>query len=388
MAKFTPYALSALPTSGIDVNGLYFIKGASSASFNIFIRKGDNSDWVTLGTVDSVDSVNGLTGGVKVDLEFTAGKLKILATGAGTAVSVTEINLDAAYRKIGVNIDWSEITGIPNFALDSAVVHIAGAETITGAKTFSTNVSIPLVPTGNAHSTSKKYVDDADANLQTQITNISNAIDAGLKTPEPLDCSTNPNYPASEKGDTYKVTNAGKVGGSSGETVEVGDLIICTVTNSGGTQAAVGANFFIMQSNIDQATETVPGFARIATQAQTDSGTDDLTIITPKKLQKKITDNNTSQDTASNGKYVRYDASQTLSTANKTTARTNIGAADDAVVVKTTGNQSIAGTKTFTTIPVLPNSNPTTDNQSVRKKYVDDTIASAVAWGGTNGKEW
>lgn len=388
MAKFTPYALSALPSTGIDVNGLYFIKGASSTSFNIYIRKGDNSDWVTLGTVDSVDSVNGLTGGVKVDLEFTAGKLKILATGVGTATTVTEINLDAAYRKAGVNINWSEIDGAPDFAIDNEVVHIAGAETITGAKTFGVNVNVPVTPTGSTHATSKKYVDDADAELQLQINNISNAIDAGLKTPEPLNCSTNPNYPASEKGDTYKVTHAGKVGGASGVIVEVGDLIICTTTNAGGTQASVGSNFFIMQSNIDQATETVPGFARIATQAQTDSGTDDLTIITPKKLQKKITDNNISQDTASNGKYVRYDASQTLSTPNKATARTNIGAADDAVVVKTSGNQSIAGTKTFSTIPVLPNANPTTDNQAVRKKYVDDRIAEAVAWGGTNGKEW
>lgn len=388
MAKFTPYALSALPTNGIDVNGLYFIKGASSTTFNVFIRKGDNSDWVTLGTVDSVDSVNGLTGEVAVDLSFTDGKLKIVTEGTGTPIVGTEINLDAVYRKLGTDIDWADITGVPAFALDSNVVHKTGSETIEGTKTFSTNINVPLVPTANAHTTSKKYVDDADAALQLQITNISNAVDAGLKTPEPLDCSTNPNYPTSEKGDTYKVTHAGKVGGASGEVVEVGDLIICTTTNAGGTQASVGSNFFIMQSNIDQATEAVQGFARIATQAQTDSGTDDKTIITPKKLQKKISDNNTSQDTASNGKYVRYDASQTLSTPNKATARTNIGAADDAQVVKLTGNQTVAGTKTFSTYPVLPTAMPTTDRQATSKKYVDDKIAEAVEWGGTNGKEW
>lgn len=386
MAKFTPYAVNTLPSTGIDINGLYFVK--SGNTFNIYIRKNDNSDWVTLGTVDSVDSVNSLTGGVKIDLEFSGGKLKILATGTGSATTVTEINLDAAYRKAGVNINWSEIDGIPNFAVDNMVVHLAGSETITGAKTFGTNVAVPLSPTANTHATSKKYVDDADSNLQTQINNLNNAIDAGLKTPEPLNCSTNPNYPSSEKGDTYKVTHSGKVGGASGEVVEVGDLIICTLANAGGTQAAVGANFFVMQSNIDQATETIHGFAKIATQPQTDSGTDDATIITPKKLQKKISDNNTAQENASNGKFVRYDNSQSLTTANKTTARTNIGAADDASVVKITGNQSVAGIKTFSSIPVLANTNPTTDNQAVRKKYVDDKIADEVAWGGTNGKEW
>src|SRR5690625_888316 len=90
MAKFTPYGLKALPTTGIDVNGLYFIKGDADTSFKIYIRKADNSDWVSLGTVDSVDSVNNLIGEVKIDLDFTDGKLKILATGSGTATQVTD----------------------------------------------------------------------------------------------------------------------------------------------------------------------------------------------------------------------------------------------------------------------------------------------------------
>ncbi len=389
MAKFTPYGLKALPTTGIDVNGLYFIKADADTSFKIYIRKADNSDWVSLGTVDSVDSVNNLIGEVKIDLDFTDGKLKILATGSGTATQVTEINLDSRYRRTGVDIDWSEVTGYPNFALDNEVVKIAGTQTVTGAKTFSTNVNVPLVPTANAHTTSKKYVDDADSYLQTQIDNLELAIDAGLKTPEPIDCSTNPNYPAAERGDTYKVTGAGKIGGTSGETVEVGDLIVCTTDNDGGTQSQVGQHFFIVQSNIDQATETVAGFAKLATQAQTDAGTNDDTIVTPKKLQKKLNDFETEQGQTSDGKYVRYDTNtQGLTNAQKSNARTNIGAADDAQVVKLTGNQTVAGTKTFSTYPQLPTAMPTTDRQATSKKYVDDKIAEAVEWGGANGKEW
>src|SRR5262249_22986323 len=34
---------------------------------------------------------------------------------------------------------------------------------------------------------------------------------------------------------------------------------------------------------------------------------------------------------------------------------------------------------TFSQIPVLPASNPTTDNQAARKKYVDDTVAAKTA---------
>ena len=42
--------------------------------------------------------------------------------------------------------------------------------------------------------------------------------------------------------------------------------------------------------------------------------------------------------------------------------------------VNNTGNETIAGIKTFSSIPVLPASNPTTDNEAARKKYVDDKM--------------
>lgn len=39
-----------------------------------------------------------------------------------------------------------------------------------------------------------------------------------------------------------------------------------------------------------------------------------------------------------------------------------------------TGVQTVAGVKTFSSIPVLPAADPTTDNQASRKKYIDDAI--------------
>lgn len=57
----------------------------------------------------------------------------------------------------------------------------------------------------------------------------------------------------------------------------------------------------------------------------------------------------------------------------------------DSEVVHLTGNETIADIKTFTSIPVLPASDPTTDNQAVRKAYVDlilpatETISSTTA---------
>lgn len=46
----------------------------------------------------------------------------------------------------------------------------------------------------------------------------------------------------------------------------------------------------------------------------------------------------------------------------------------DAFTVKLTGNQTVAGTKTFSTIPVLPASDPTTANQATRKSYADSLM--------------
>lgn len=69
-----------------------------------------------------------------------------------------------------------------------------------------------------------------------------------------IDCSSNPNYPAADKGHTYRISVAGKIGGASGVNVEVGDFLTCIVDGStSGNQATVGSNWNIVQSNIDGA---------------------------------------------------------------------------------------------------------------------------------------
>lgn len=69
-----------------------------------------------------------------------------------------------------------------------------------------------------------------------------------------IDASANPNYPAGNKGETYKISVAGKIGGASGPNVEVGDIIIgLTDGSAAGNHATVGANWDIVQVNIDGA---------------------------------------------------------------------------------------------------------------------------------------
>lgn len=72
-----------------------------------------------------------------------------------------------------------------------------------------------------------------------------------------IDCSANPNYPAADAGHVYKVSVAGKIGGGSGPNVEADDTLICAVdSTASGTQAGVGANWGIIQTNVDGAVTT------------------------------------------------------------------------------------------------------------------------------------
>lgn len=72
-----------------------------------------------------------------------------------------------------------------------------------------------------------------------------------------IDCSSNPNYPAADRGHTYRASVAGKIGGASGVNVQAGDMLLClTDGTSAGTQAGVGANWSIIQTNIDGALVT------------------------------------------------------------------------------------------------------------------------------------
>lgn len=202
---------------------------------------------------------------------------------------------------------------------DADVVKLAGVQVITGNKTFSGTIAVPT-PTANPHATTKLYVDTADTALQTQINNILIQIDSGMKVPQPIDCSTNPPYPSGEPGDTWKVTVGGYIGGApvAGDENKVGknDMIICVATSAGGSHTAVGANYFITQANIDAATESVQGISRKATLVEAEGKSSDEGFMSPLKTVATISKTS-----------VRYDVSQSLTTGEKTQARTNIDAA-------------------------------------------------------------
>jgi hypothetical protein len=212
-------------------------------------------------------------------------------------------------------------------ANDADVLHKTGNETkTTGVLTFAASPVVPNATTGT-QAAAYGQVTAGDSALQTQIDALTSSVNNGMKVALPLDCSTNPNYPASTKGDAWRVTVVGKIGGASGLNVNVNDTIVCLTTSVAGTQAAVGTNFYIQEGNQDAATETVSGWIRKATQAEAETGTSDVGAMTPLR---------TSQQGAL--RYARFDVSQALTEPQKLQARTNIGAASSTAVAGTTGN--------------------------------------------------
>lgn len=67
------------------------------------------------------------------------------------------------------------------------------------------------------------------------------------------------------------------------------------------------------------------------------------------------------------------DHPQYLLTTGKAADADKLDNIDSTGFVQTSGNQTVGGIKTFTSIPALPSSNPTTANQAVRKGFADAT---------------
>lgn len=94
-----------------------------------------------------------------------------------------------------------------------------------------------------------------------------------------IDCSANPNYPAADRGWTYRASVAGKIGGASGAVVQVGDIILClTDGTASGNQATVGANWSVIQANIDGALTSADIGVTVMTQRTITGTANELTV--------------------------------------------------------------------------------------------------------------
>ena len=105
-------------------------------------------------------------------------------------------------------------------------------------------------------------------NQEDLVAYIAGAIAAAIapvaKNEGPIDCSLNPNYPPAQESDYYYCSVPGLIGGSLGIPVQTGDMIMSKDANAGGTQAAVGNHWYILQSKLPNFTTTGLHLATLA----------------------------------------------------------------------------------------------------------------------------
>ena len=237
--------------------------GVSSASFAT-ASQGSLAD-------NSIQGPGAVTSGNLVAFSGTTGKVVADSglTSASFATAAQGTTADSAIQGPGAVtsgnlVAFSGTTG-------KAVAELSFASLWALTKTL-TNTTFNAAGTGNALSNISTSmfasgVLDTDgtlaANSDTKIASqkaTKTYVDALIAAADAMvfkgviDCSTNPNYPAADRGWTYRVSVAGKIGGASGTNVEAGDILLClNDSTASGDQATVGANWSIIQTNLDGA---------------------------------------------------------------------------------------------------------------------------------------
>jgi len=146
-----------------------------------------------------------------------------------------------------------------------------------------------------------KITANVENNLNTNYytkSQIDGLIDSNLKNPDGYTTNSSNTYPSDymssgevNAGDIFYITDTSN-GNLVGTTpINVGDMLIAKVDNPGNTDS----NWLILESNREQATESVLGMVEIATTSEVSTGTNDSTAVTPLKLKQELLSANTAE---------------------------------------------------------------------------------------------
>ena len=234
--------------------------------------------WVEImGDITSVVAGAGLTGGgtsgdvtldVNVDnatIEVNADIVRVKDLGITTA----KLN-DGAVTTIKLGDNQVTLAKLATVANNTVLGNISGATANVGTITIVTDLASASSTTLVTSSAVKSYID-------TNIGALGNLEGAWSTAGGTFPVGSTP-VAGTKKGDYWYVSVAGTVGGVA---FNVGDVIIAKIDAASTTLAS---DWIQLEVNRDQATESVLGVSRIATQAETNTGTNDTAYVTPLKM--------------------------------------------------------------------------------------------------------
>lgn len=272
-ATYAAQSLKALRVNaaetGIEFFSITGFTGPVSSTDNAVTRWDGNGGATTQDSGVIIDDSNNVSGVVALSattIELGHASDTTLARSSAGNVSV-EGNL--IYRAGGTDVPVADGgTGVSTL---TAYAPIFGGTTGTGAVQSGTVGTATHVLTSNGPGAlptfqaigsylPTTYLDtdgtlaaNSDVKIASQKavkTYVDTAVTGLLDFKGSTNASANPNYPAASKGDAYVVSTAGKIGGASGKSVDVGDVYLAIADNAGGTEASVGTNWIVLEHNL------------------------------------------------------------------------------------------------------------------------------------------
>lgn len=253
--------VAAASTVNLGEGGLFVITGNTGINAIAFStpRNGREADLLFMGTPLVTHGASLVLPGA-VNRQIVAGdiaRVRLYSTGVMYVMHFTRVDGKPLIMPSKSDVGLGNVDNTSDATKNAAAVTLTN-KTISGAANTITNLTTAMfasnvVDTDGTLATNSDTRIPSQKAVKTYVDGIIAAQDA-MVFKGVINASTNPNYPAADRGDTYRISVAGKIGGASGTNVEAGDLIICiTDGTAAGTQAGVGANWSVIQTNLDGA---------------------------------------------------------------------------------------------------------------------------------------